>query len=353
MSREGPDDRRRRPRLGTQAPAAPPWRDPKRHLWLLGMVIPLLGVAAWGLVEATGWRGFWWFGPMFVFGLIPLIDLLVGRDAENPPEDALAWLEEDRYYRWITYLFLPVQYATLVWGCWALTSFGLPLVDRIGLAVTLGCIAGIGINTAHELGHKREQHEKWLAKVALAQPFYGHFFIEHNRGHHTRVATPEDPASARLGEVVYEFWPRSVVGSLRNAWRLERVRLTRKDGTVWTIRNDVLNAWLMSVVLWGGLLRRVRPGPAAVPGGAGGCRRPAAGERELPGALRPAAGPGRPAAGTRRSTRRTRGTATTSRRTCCSTTCSGTATTTRTRCGATSRCATSPSRRCCPPATRA
>ena len=241
-------------------PAAPPWRDPKRHLWLLGMVIPLLGVAAWGLVEATGWRGFWWFGPMFVFGLIPVIDLVVGRDAENPPEDALAWLEEDRYYRWITYLFLPVQYATLVWGCWALTSFGLPLVDRVGLAVTLGCIAGIGINTAHELGHKREQHEKWLAKVALAQPFYGHFFIEHNRGHHTRVATPEDPASARLGEVVYEFWPRSVVGSLRNAWRLERVRLTRKDGTVWTIRNDVLNAWLMSVVLWGGLCLAFGPG---------------------------------------------------------------------------------------------
>ena len=245
-----------------------------------------------------------------------------------------------------------MQYATLVWGCWALTSFGLPLVDRIGLAVTLGCIAGIGINTAHELGHKREQHEKWLAKVALAQPFYGHFFIEHNRGHHTRVATPEDPASARLGEVVYEFWPRSVVGSLRNAWRLERVRLTRKDGTVWTIRNDVLNAWLMSVVLWGGLCVAFGPGLLpflVVQAVVGVLLLESVNYLEHYGLRRVRVAGG----GTRRSTRRTRGTATTSRRTCCCTTCSGTATTTRTRCGATSRCATSRSRRCCRPATRA
>jgi alkane 1-monooxygenase len=242
---------------------APPWRDPKRHLWVLGMIIPLLGIGSWGLVEWTGWRGFWWFGPMFVFGIIPLIDLLAGRDAENPPEDALAWLEEDRYYRWVTYLFLPVQYATLVWGAWALTTFDLAVVDRVGLAVTLGCVGGIAINTAHELGHKREKHEKWFAKVALAQTFYGHFFIEHNRGHHTRVATPEDPASARLGEVVYEFWVRSVVGSVRNAWRLERVRLTRGGGSVWTPRNDVLNAWAFSLVLWGGLC--VAFGPALLP----------------------------------------------------------------------------------------
>lgn len=243
--------------VGSQAP---PWRDPKRHLWVLGMIIPLLGVGSWGLVELTGWRGFWWFGPMFVFGIIPLIDLVAGRDAENPPEDALAWLEEDRYYRWVTYLFLPVQYATLLWGAWALTTFDLAVVDRVGLAVTLGCVGGIAINVAHELGHKREKHEKWFAKVALAQTFYGHFFIEHNRGHHTRVATPEDPASARLGEVVYEFWVRSVVGSLRNAWRLERVRLTRGGGSVWTPRNDVLNAWGFSLGLWGGLCVVFGPG---------------------------------------------------------------------------------------------
>ena len=63
---------------------------------------------------------------------------------------------------------------------------------------------------------------RWLSKVALAQSFYGHFYIEHNRGHHVRVATPQDPASSRLGESFYRFWPRTVLGSVRSAWRLER-----------------------------------------------------------------------------------------------------------------------------------
>ena len=91
-------------------------------------------------------------------------------------------------------------------------------VESIGLALTVAMVSGIAINTAHELGHKRTSHERWLSRVALAQSGYGHFFIEHNRGHHVRVATPEDPASARLGESFYAFWPRTVLGSLRSAW---------------------------------------------------------------------------------------------------------------------------------------
>ena len=80
------------------------------------------------------------------------------------------------------------------------------------MALSAGMVAGIAINTAHELGHKKESHERWLAQVALAQTFYGHFFIEHNRGHHVRVATPEDPASSRMGETIWAFLPRTVVG---------------------------------------------------------------------------------------------------------------------------------------------
>jgi len=134
------------------------------------------------------------------------------------------------------------------------TSGSLVLIDKIGLAFTVGTVAGIGINTAHELGHKKEKHERWLAKIALAQSFYGHFYIEHNRGHHVRVATPEDPASSRVGETVWAFLPRTVIGSLQNAWRLEKPRFKRRNQSHWSIRNDVLNAWLMSAVLWGALL---------------------------------------------------------------------------------------------------
>src|SRR6185295_9232978 len=150
--------------------------------------------------------------------------------------------------------YLPIQYAALVWACWMFTRGGLPVVDRVGLALSIGMIAGIGINTAHELGHKKEQHERWLAKIALAQSFYGHFYIEHNRGHHVRVATPEDPASSRFGETFWAFWPRTVSGSLRSAWRLEAQRLGRLGKRAWTLRNEVLSAWAMTVVLFGALV---------------------------------------------------------------------------------------------------
>lgn len=229
----------------------PAWRDGKRYLWLLGTVVPLFLFAGWGLVSLTGLGLFWWIGPMVVYVMIPLLDLVIGDDASNAPEDVVAWLEQDRYYRWVTYLFLPCQFAALFVGCWLMTrNGGLPVVDRLGIAVTLGMLNGIAINTAHELGHKKEHLERWFARIALAPCGYGHFFIEHNRGHHVRVATPDDPASSRLGETFWGFWPRTVVGSVRNGWRLEQTRLRRMGKRVWTLRNDVLNAWAMTVVLW-------------------------------------------------------------------------------------------------------
>jgi alkane 1-monooxygenase len=230
------------------------WRDGKRYAWLLGLVVPLIPFIGWGLVEATGLGLFWWSGPLLVFVLIPLIDVLVGTDAENPPDDLIEWLEQDRYYRWCTYLYLPLQYASLVTACWLWTGHPMSIVDKIGLAVTVGVVAGIGINTAHELGHKKDELERWLSKIALAQSGYGHFFIEHNRGHHVRVATPEDPASSRFGESFWAFLPRTVLGSLESGWHLEKTRLARQSKGPWTLRNDVLNAWLMSAVLFAALL---------------------------------------------------------------------------------------------------
>ena len=264
------------------------WTDSKRYLWLLGLVVPSLAFVAWGLHALTGWGVWWWIGPIVVFGVVPVIDLLTGLDRSNPPDDVIEALENDRYYRWITYLYLPIQYAALVWACWMFTRGGLPVVDRVGLALSIGMIAGIGINTAHELGHKKEQHERWLAKIALAQSFYGHFYIEHNRGHHVRVATPEDPASSRVGESLYAFLPRTVLGSLRSAWNLEKPRFRRRNQSHWSVRNDVLNSWLMSAGALGRPGRRLRVAGAAVPGRPGGRRDQPAGGGELPRALRDA-----------------------------------------------------------------
>jgi alkane 1-monooxygenase len=204
-------------------------------------------------VELTGWPIMWWVGPAVVYGLIPILDQVIGKDAENPPDSAIKWLEQDRYYRWCTYLFIPIQYAAIVFCCVQWSSGDLSFISSLGLAISMAMVSGIAINTAHELGHKTKKYEKWLAKIALATPAYGHFFIEHNRGHHVRVATPEDPASSRLGESFWEFLPRTVWGSLTSSIELERIRLDRLDKPFWSIHNDILNAWAMSLVLFGGL----------------------------------------------------------------------------------------------------
>jgi alkane 1-monooxygenase len=239
------------------------WRDPKRYAWLLGLVVPLLPFGTWGLVEATGLGVLWFYGPVLVFGIFPLLDLAIGMDARNPPESVIKWLEQDRYYRWCTYAYIPVQYAGLVLACWLWSSGKLSTIDDIGLALTVAMVSGIAINTAHELGHKRDSLERWLSRVALAQSGYGHFFIEHNRGHHVRVATPEDPASSRLGESFYAFLPRTVIGSLRSAWHLELVRLRRVGASPLSPRNDILNAWAMTVVLFA--LLTIGFGPVVLP----------------------------------------------------------------------------------------
>jgi alkane 1-monooxygenase len=232
-------------------PAA--WTDGKRYAWLLGIIVPLSPFLAWFWVTVTGFGGMWFLGPALVFGLFPVLDMAIGLDRTNPPDSVLKFLEQDRYYRWCTYVFIPIQYAGLVFACWMWSSGDLTLIEDVGLALTMAVVGGIAINTAHELGHKRASSEKWLSRVALAQTGYGHFFIEHNRGHHVKVATPEDPASSRLGESFWAFLPRTVSGSLRSAWGIETTRLDRLGKSHWSIHNDVLSAWAMTVVLFGGL----------------------------------------------------------------------------------------------------
>jgi alkane 1-monooxygenase len=226
------------------------WHDPKRYAWMLGLLIPCVPFIAWGLVELTGITALWFAGPVVVFVLFPIFDQIIGTDSENPPDSVLAWLEADKYYRFVVFAYIPLQDAGLVFACYQWAYGGLSTIASIGLALTMGTVSGIAINTAHELGHKREKSERWLSKVALAQTWYGHFFIEHNRGHHVRVSTPEDPASSRFGESFYEFWPRTVRGSLTSSIEIEKKRLDRTGDGFWSVKNDLLQAWAMSLVLF-------------------------------------------------------------------------------------------------------
>jgi alkane 1-monooxygenase len=213
-----------------------------------------------------------WIGPILLYVVLPALDLRFGPDGQNPPDEVMERLENDKYYRYCTYIYIPFQYASVIFGAYLFTASDLSWLGfdgplswpaKIGLALSVGMLGGVGINTAHELGHKKDSLERWLGKVTLAQTWYGHFYIEHNRGHHVRVATPEDPASARFGETFWEFLPRSVWGSLRSSWELEAQRMRRLGKSPFHFENDVLNSWLISVVFWGVLIAVF--GPALIP----------------------------------------------------------------------------------------
>ncbi len=239
--------------LGASTQPSPPWADGKRWLWLLSPALPLTGLAS-VIAVASGAPGWWlWTLPFVFYGIVPLLDWAIGEDRVNAPESAVGRLDQDRYYLRIVYAYIPSQYLSTILGTWLAVQGTLDLLSLIGLVVAVGMVNGVGINTAHELGHKTNPLERWLAKITLAPVAYGHFFIEHNKGHHRNVATPEDPASSRMGESFWAFLPRTVMGSLRSAWAIERERLQRKGQPVFSHHNENLQAWAMTVLLFAAL----------------------------------------------------------------------------------------------------
>src|SRR5699024_9384182 len=217
--------------------------DKKRYLWPMGFGIILLTAGGALVGYIGGITPLIFAGPIMVYVIVPTLDWLIGKDSTNPPERVLDLLEDDPFYRRSTYIYVLVQLVLFVTVCAIVGTQPLSGWQWLGFVTTLGMMSGISINTAHELGHKKTQLERWLAMIALAPVAYGHFYVEHNKGHHRRVATPEDPASARMGESFWRFLPRTVIGSVRSAWGIEAERLARKGGSVWSLRNEILQAW--------------------------------------------------------------------------------------------------------------
>ncbi len=239
------------------------WKDRKKYLWLLSPLLPLLGLLAVGAYAAGAPALLLWTGPILIFAVVPLLDLLVGVDPVNAPESAVPGLIAQRYYKYITYAYIPTQFALTIAGAVLVAGGGLATWELVGLILTVGTINGIGINTAHELGHKTGRLDRTLAKLTLAPVAYGHFFVEHNRGHHKNVATPMDPASSRMGESFWRFLPRTVIGSVRSAWTLETARLKRQGKATWSPHNEVLQSWALTVLLFGSLVLIL--GPVVLP----------------------------------------------------------------------------------------
>ncbi len=201
------------------------WKDIK---YLIAYVAPL--AALWGLHL----QGYWSFSGIYVgFVMIPLLELVIPGTKDNLTPEEESSRAVNRLFDWLLYLNIPLLYFLIFSYFNVLQAGGLATYEIVGMTCSVGLIVGtIGINVAHELGHRSTWHEQLMAKALLLSGLYMHFFIEHNRGHHKNVATTADPATSRYGEPLYAFWVRSVTGSYLNAWKLENERL-EKQGLPW------------------------------------------------------------------------------------------------------------------------
>ncbi|MEE2829319.1 MAG: alkane 1-monooxygenase [Myxococcota bacterium] len=216
--------------------------------YLFVFVIPALTVV--GLFLEGPWV---WLAPVMVFGLVPILELFLPAPQDNDDEETLMSGTEDWRYDAVLYAAVPTQVGVVVLFLWLVSSGALTGLDLVGATMAVGlCCGGLGINIGHELGHRKDKRDQLLAKLLLSTSLYAHFFIEHNRGHHSRVATHDDPATSRRGELLYSFWWRSVVGGWRSAWEMEAKRLTRRGRSVLSLENEMLRLQLAQAGLVAG-----------------------------------------------------------------------------------------------------
>jgi alkane 1-monooxygenase len=230
--------------------SAPEYVDKKKYFWILSTFWPATPMIGIWLANETGWGIFYGLVLAVWYGVLPLLDAMFGEDFNNPPEEVVEKLEKERYYRVLTYLTVPMHYAALIVSAWWVGTQSMSWFEIGALALSLGIVNGLALNTGHELGHKKEAFDRWMAKIVLAVVGYGHFFIEHNKGHHRDVATPMDPATSRMGENIYKFSTREIPGAFRRAWGLEEQRLSRRGQSVWSFDNEILQPMVITVVLY-------------------------------------------------------------------------------------------------------
>ena len=194
-------------------------------------------------------KGIITYAPMIeAFLLIPILELFFKPNSNNLSNAEEEMAKEDKSYDMVLYLLVPVIYF-LLWEFLISMRETLTFSDRLGRILSMGLVCGgYGINVAHELGHRNNKFEQFLSKTLLLSSLYMHFFIEHNRGHHKRVSTKEDPSSARYGENIFSFWLRSVFTGYISAWNIEFSRLKRLKKFKFSLENEMLRFQIIQVL---------------------------------------------------------------------------------------------------------
>jgi alkane 1-monooxygenase len=229
--------------------------DGKRYYWLASLSGPLIPVLAVALYFWTGGNPLTALLPLtYTFVVVPTLDLLIGEDTHNPPEEVVPAMSRDNYYRVLLYVAIVLLFAQFFVVAWFIGTHSLPWWSFLALTLGTAFNSSASILVGHELGHKASRADRTAAQIVNGLVGYGHFCIEHNRGHHVHVATPEDSVSARMGESIYRFALREIPGAFRRGWTLEKERLAKAGRPTWSLQNEILLSWLLTAVIGAGLI---------------------------------------------------------------------------------------------------
>lgn len=184
---------------------------------------------------------------IFAFIILPLLEIILPRNSHNHSEAEYNDKAHSWFFDALLYVNIPIVAYLLYLYFANIPNFN-GAIDWIGNTGSMGLLlATSGINVAHELGHKNSKWARMAAKTLLLPSHYMHFIIEHNLGHHLNVSTPEDPATARKNENIYFFWVRSTFQSYLSAWQIENKMQSKKDRTVFSLRNRMIQFSIIHV----------------------------------------------------------------------------------------------------------
>ncbi|BDS12071.1 alkane 1-monooxygenase [Aureispira anguillae] len=216
------------------------WKDLK---YLFAYIIPAI------VIHALYYRGIWSYNGVTVsFVLIPLLEAFFPGNSNNLTTSEEQTQASKFFFTLLLYLNVPILLGISYWYFYSIANLPLATYEMVGLTLTVGIyLGGVGINVAHELGHRNQLLPQLLSKILLIPNLYMHFAIEHNHGHHVHIATPQDPASSRFNETIYAFYIRSVVYSYLSAWKIEAKRLQKENKTPFSIYNQMIHFQLIQI----------------------------------------------------------------------------------------------------------
>ena len=225
------------------------WGAIKKYWYLISLIVPAVLIASSYAAFSTGYGQWLWTMAIVFWVVVPVVDYIFGEDPYNPSvEEEQELVNEGSYYRSILYAATLMQWAGLISVTFVVTSGDFSWFNILGAILSVGAMHAVGLTMSHELGHKlNDKTQVFFAKLCSAVSGYAHFNIEHNKGHHKDVATPDDPASSRMGESIYRFALRELPGAAKRGWELEAARLKRQGRSLFSLRNELLQISLITI----------------------------------------------------------------------------------------------------------